>query len=456
MAEESKPESRGIRVLWDSIGKKVSWAVLAGTLTFVSGAYELAYKALDAQRNRKTIEYLSALAMRDIERGEYAEAEKYVKAAEAIDVKSFTLITTRATLNTMQLVDQRWKTEKAVPDDMVFQLEELGLTDDEANFCMAMSAITNHNTFYDQAKEYLKSVNGEQRLILLAQLRGITHVDIPQITASSDDEKKKKIGDLLGRLASLDGAIKVAEESHPLRFWKKALKKQFGNPMRSDIAACLRTLQNLQATLAPAQTVAATENAVNRLEQFKRQLPVNSPLTAVADDQLQRVYVQQQEVKTETVSGESAVERLRVRAVALKQNGNYDPARKSLQDVIDTYESAKKKADATLYRTYFSLALMEEYHYNDLVRAEQHYQKAEDIATELALKDPSIFNTLGYFYYRQARGEQDPTRRHELIENASKHLNLALKIDPGYAKSLNTLDGLKRLESATRQAPSAS
>jgi tetratricopeptide (TPR) repeat protein len=447
---EGEPEPRGIRVLWNSIGKKISWAVLAGALTFVSGAYELAYKAFDAQRNRKTIDYLSGLAMRDMERGEYDEAEKCVQAAEQIDVKSFTLITTRAALNTLKLVDQRWKTDKAVPDDIVFQLEELGLSDDEANFCMAMSATTNHNNFYDQANAYFDNVGSDVRLMLLARLRRVTHVQMPQLTAASDDLKKKSIGPLTNTLSVLDRDIVAAAEPHPIRRWITTLTKQFEGPMRSDIASCKKTLQNLQAALAPAPTEAATATVVKNLEQIKRQLPVSSPLAAVADDQLQRAYLQQQEINTDTTSGQSDVEQARVHAISLKRSGNYDGARKALQDLIARYGSEKRAPDATLYQTYFGLAQMEEYHYNDLPHAEGDYRKAEEIVTKLGIKDPMVANTLGYFYYRQARGEQDPSRRTELIANAQTHLKLALTIDDHYSKSLNTLDGLTRLQTAMK------
>lgn len=434
----------GFRAVWEKYGQKITLAALAGVLTFVTGLYELAYKAYDARRDRDTITYLSSLAVRDMERGEYDEAEKYVAAAEQIDLKSFTLITTRATLNALKLVDQRWKSDRAVPEDTVFQLEDLGLSEDEANFCMAMSAVTNHNAFYKEAGDYFDAVQHDERLVLLKRLRAISHVDMPQISTTKDDEKKKKIDELLGKLTVLDTEISEAARAHPLEFWKSPLKRQFANPMHTDVMACKNTLQNLQATLAPA--AAASDAAVIKLEQLKRTLPVNSPLATVADDQLQRTYVQQQEAKNASAS-QSDLDSTRLKAIALKNGGNYDEARKMLQGIIARYESEKRKPDQTLYYTHFSLGLMEEYHYSDLKAAEHDYTEAEEIADGLKLNDPNIANSLGYFYYRQARSEQDPARRRALIDNARTQLK---RIDSKFGKTLFTLQKLDQLDNTAK------
>lgn len=440
-----------LRAVWKKYGEKITLAALAGILTFVSGLYELAFKAYDARRNRETISYLSTLAVRDMERGDYEEAEKYVGAAEQIDVKSFTLITTRATLNALKLVDQRWKTDKAVPEDTVFQLEELGFSDNEANFCMAMSAITNHNTFYQEAQHSFDAVDdGDERLRLLKQLRTISHIEVPQISAAKDEDKPAAITGLLGKLDKLDAEIQAAAKSHPLEFWKHPLEAQFARPMHTDVLACRRTLENLRAALVPAPAAGTSETAVVKLERLKKQLPVNSPLAAVADDQLQRAYVQQQDAKGETAAGTSDLESERVRAVALRKQGNYDGSRKVYQDVIARYQSEKRKPDQTLYYSLFSLAFMEQYHYSDTKAAERFYAQAEQVADALELKDPNVADTLGYFYYQEAREEQDPARRRALIDAARSHLQRALAIDPQFRKSLLTLQGVDQLDNATK------
>ena len=441
----------GLRAAWKKYGEKITLAALAGVLTFVTGLYELAFKAYDARRNRETISYLSTLAVRDMERGDYEEAERYVNAAEQIDVKSFPLITTRAMLNTLKLVDQRWKTDKAVPDDTVFQLEELGLSDNEANFCMAMSAITNHNTFYEEAKHFFDAVDdSDERLRLLKELRTISHIEMPQISAAKDDDKSATIAQLLNRLDKLDAEIRAAAKSYPLEFWKHPLEKQFARPMHTDVLACRRTLENLQATLAPAPTAATSETAVAKLEQLKKQLPANSPLAAVAEDQLQRAYLQQQEAQSETAGGTGDLEPERIHAVALRKQGNYDASRKVYQDVVARYQSEKRKPDQTLYYSLFSLAFMEQYHYSNAKEAEHYYAQAEQAADALELKDPNVANTLGYFYYQEAREEQDPAKRRALIDAARGHLQRALAIDPNFRKSLLTLQGVDQLDNATK------
>lgn len=443
----------GLRAAWEKYGQKITLAALAGILTFVTGLYELANKAYDARRNRDTISYLSTLAVRDMERGEYDEADKYVASAEQIDVKSFTLITTRAALNTLKLVDHRWKTDKAVPEDTVFQLEDLGLTENEANFCMAMSAVTNSNTFYDDAKKYFGAVDGrDERLRLLKELRTISHIELPQISAATDDDQKTKVAGLVQRLKELDDQIRVAEAPRPLEFWKHPLKKQFANPMHTDVEACLQTLQSMQAALAPTTAAATPETVLTKIERIKKQLPLNSPLAAVAEDQLQRAYVQQQEAQSKTASSTSDLEPARLNAVALKQQGKYDEARKALQAIVDRYAAEKRQPDQTLYYSLFSLGLMDEYHYRDSKAAERNYAQAEQVADALNLKDANMANTLGYFYYRQARAEQDPTKRHTLIDNARAHLKRALDIDPSSSKGRFTLQGVEQLDNATKVA----
>jgi hypothetical protein len=93
---------------------------------------------------------------------------------------------------------------------------------------------------------------------------------------------------------------------------------------------------------------------------------------------------------------------------------------------------------------------MEQYHYSNAKEAEHYYAQAEQAADALELKDPNVANTLGYFYYQEAREEQDPAKRRALIDAARGHLQRALAIDPNFRKSLLTLQGVDQLDNATK------
>jgi len=183
-------------------------------------------------------------------------------------------------------------------------------------------------------------------------------------------------------------------------------------------------------------------------------VPANSPLAASIGDQLVR-YSSQAVADAAAVSAPGAsdkLEALRRDATAAKNNGQFDAARAKLNEVIA--KSAGHDSE-TLYRAWFSLALLAEYHDHDLAKAEEAYQKAEDIRDRLKIRDASLPNTFGYFWYKRARDTHDADARKQYAENARKQLKTALAIDPGYAKSINTLDGLQRLLAATAPTPAA-
>ncbi len=456
--------------------RKVTFALVTGILTFASGAWELGNKALDNFQNRSTVVVLNDLALRALERGEYAAAEGFLSTAITITPSSVRPIETRAALKTLQLVAAQYKAGDAVPDDIVEQLEEVGLSRDEANFCIAVCTYSKGGTpeVRKRAEGYLSAItDAEPRLALLKRSRLAGQVLLPQIGEQTPlydrstivNRVKQLLAELDERLPKINGTSGETIQAGFFSTNRKNEDKAFIDGIRREVFT-IRTLvegESLKiACIKNPNAVPANgqeQQLLVKLQEARESVPVKSPLAESIGEQIVNYSNPNPQTAADALpatstAAENSLESLRSIAVKAKQAGKWAEARKTLGDVVT---KAKGADSETLYKTYFNLALIAEYHENNLDQAEEYFTKAEEIRSRLKIADPSLPNTFGYFWYKRARDTHDAGARKVYAEKSRIQLQKALAINPGYSKSINTLDGLQRLlESPRGKGESAS
>jgi hypothetical protein len=428
--------------------RKVSLTLLAAVVAFTSGLYELGHKAIDNVENRNTVTHLNTLALRAMERGEYPEADGYLTSALTITPSSFETIERRSALKTLELAEAKYKAGDPLPYDIIEQLEEVGLSTDEANFCIAVCTYSRGRTpeIRRTASMYLKAVTDtDRRLAILKRARLAGQVLLPQINEQSEAALNKtivaQVGDLLQDLTHRLGDADATESGF---FRSKNDASTFVRGMRRevDVMSSLIAFQKSKFAPSPGKTLSAADEKklVTNLQNAQASVAANSPLAASIDDQLNH-YGSQADADAPAASTDK-LEELRRQAVIDKRKGDWSSARKKLDDVITASAGA---SSATLYKTYFSLALIAEYQEHRLDTANKYYEMAEAMGDKLNITEASLPNTFGYFWYKQARDTRDPDLRTQFAANARAQFKKALAIDPGYSKSINSLDGLQRL-----------
>jgi Tfp pilus assembly protein PilF len=430
--------------------RKVSLTLLAAVVAFTSGLYELGHKAIDNVQNRSTVAHLNTLALRAMERGEYQEASEYLRTATSIMPSSFETIERTSALKTLQLAEAKYKTSEPLPYDIVEQLEEVGLSTDEANFCIAVCTYSRGGTpeIRRSASIYLDNVtDNDPRLAILKRARLAGQVLLPQISEETAAAPRLAIvqrvsillADVGKRLSGHDAA-----ESGFFRSRKEETTFVRGMKREVDIMSSLIASERLKLShsLGNSLSAAQEQTVVKNLQKAQASIPANSPLAASIDDQLVH-YASQADA--EAPSGAASVDKidqLRRQAIADRRRGDWSSAKKKLDDII----AASAGADsATLYKTYFGLALIAEYQEHRLDAADDYYGKAEAVRSRMKIGDPSVPNTYGYFWYKRARDTHDADLRTQYANKAREQFKKALAIDPGYSKSINSLDGLQRL-----------
>ncbi len=456
---EKVPAAEGgwLRGTW----RKVTFALVTGVITFASGAWELGHKALDNFQNRNTVVVLNDLALRALERGEYAAADSFLSTAITITPSSVEAIERRAALKTLQLAEAQYKAGDAVPDDIVEQLEEVGFSRDEANFCIAVCTYSKGGTpeVRRTAEVYLNAItDADPRLALLKRSRLAGQIFLPQIGDRTPIEErttivnkvKQLLAELDERLPKVNGTGGKAIQAGFFSTNRKNEDKAFLEGIRREVNTIRSLVEGETLKIArmknpnAALTSADEQQLVAGLQRAQESVPVNSPLAVSIGDQITK-YSSQAAADALPMSAPAAdgsLESLRSAAVKAKQAGKWDEARNTLNDVV---VKAKNADSETLYKTYFNLALIAEYHDHNLDKAEEYFTKAEEIRSHLKIADPSLPNTFGYFWYKRARDTHDADSRKQYAAKARVQLQKALAIDPDYSKSINTLDGLQRL-----------
>jgi tetratricopeptide (TPR) repeat protein len=438
------PEKGWLHGTW----RKVSLTLLAAVVAFTSGLYELGHKAIDNVENRSTVSHLNTLALRAMERGEYQEASGYLQTASSIMPSSFETIERSSALKTLQLAEAKYKAGEALPYDIVEQLEEVGLSTDEANFCIAVCTYSRGGTaeIRRTACAYLDNVSdNDPRLAILKRARRAGQVLLPRISEETDAKPRLAlVNEVSGLLADVKKRLHghVVVESGFFRSKKDETTFVRGMNRECEIMSSLIESEKLKLahSLGNSLSAADEQKVVTNLKNAQALIPANSPLAASIGDQLVHYSSQAEEEKPGAATDK--LDQLRLEAIAERRRGDWTSARKKLGDIITAAGNTDSPA---LYKTYFSLGLIAEYQEHRLDAADDYYGKAEAMRSRLKAADPSLPNTYGYFWYKRARDTHDTELRQQYADKAREQFKKALAIDPGYSKSINSLDGLQRL-----------
>lgn len=449
---EVEEKKRTTRRSWRRWLRRLSVVGAAGVLTFVSGAWEFAAKATDNFANRGVVNDLAKLSLSAAERGDYEAAEKRLKKAADIAPNARAVVQMAAVIDVLRIAEENYKAKQPVDTEAVVdELREIGLSADESNFCVAVCAAKAHD--FERAERRFDAVSSDDaRLAMLARGRTALNVLLPQTDSKFDTavrqtalaRAKQKIVEMRRYIPS--EPWRIAPEY--FRFQREMLRN-IGLRHEKIAAELIHFAEiNLTPKAPTPQQASVALAALNRAASVAS----SSDLTSSLNDQIEHYTSQVAEEDTTSEPNASDLETKRRKGVEYKRKGNWEEARKMFQQVVDAYKAGSP--DRTLYRSYFSLALIAEYHDANPATAEALYDQAEKARLAAKVADAAVPNTYGYFCYKRARDTRDDGERKMYGEKARTLLRAALAIDPHYSKAANTLDGLETL--LAKRSPSAS
>ncbi len=467
---EAKPKKKAS--LWKVISISVPIAV--AVIGLFGTGWELSLKFLDNRRNRETVGFYTSLAHSLVEKGEYVAAKAYLRHAEELDAKNARVVSTKALIDMTRLI------KDAVDDpdvlaDVKYYLSLLRLSEEEINYHVGVVAAEQNRL--DLAAQHLRRIPPKRRrLSLLARSRLIGRVYLtqlsdpgaePRVSRSEvvdelarwvkdvhDFEDDRGLGANLRQQAEIFASVLLvglsAEEL-------ARLQAAFGG-LKAPDPELLRAIENQLAVVGTdAAASLQTEEAVLRnLNAVRQKMSASSPYqqqleNAVAQYSAQ-IEVEQAEYAT---PAHAELEQRRLEARRLGRTGQHKQAEQRFLDIVSTYQSQNLAPDGTLYKTYFNLALLQEYKLRDTKAARLYYEQAERLANKLGLNDPSIHNTFGFYYYNLGVRTRDPGEKLRYLRLAEQKLRAALAIDPDYAKSRRTLSAVETLlQEVGARAPS--
>ncbi len=442
-----------------SMVKRISIAVplVVAFIGLLGTGYELGLRFLENQSNRETIRFYTTLAKNLVESGNYQAAKVYVNQAGKIDANNADVVSTNAFIDIMDWIDVSVRTNSEALPDAIYSLKMLNLSQHEIHYHIGTVAAQANKL--DIARDHFSAIPPvPERYSLRARARLIS--DVYQRTLKENQGMQQPVGETMDEMLDvLSGfASDVMEFSDDVELRGNFVERAYaaGYALVFNMPAeKLPVLQEILAPLHPPnhELVATLHSRIesssrgeaadpevvlaNLIEAQKRGKE-SSPVAQQVNEAITR-YSAQVQLETTAVAQDSDEEAERRRGVVLRNEGRHQDAAAIFQDIIRRYEENQRPGDKTLYKTYFNLALVFEYGARRPKSAIQYYEKAEQLAAELGLQDPSIHNTFGYLYYKLGRDEGEPEAKKELLTKAQDKLSAALEVDPGYDKSRRTL-----------------
>ena len=459
-----------------STWKLVSIAVpvVVAAIGLVGTGWELTQKFLDNQSNRRTIGFYTALAQSLVEKGNYEAARDYLGYAEKLDPNNASVVSTKALIDMTTLV-RRALDNPDVLTDVKYYLHQLTLSPDEINYHIGVVAADTGR--FSVSRDYLRRVSARSpRLRLLARSRLLGHVylanlNLPQsafrvpvdtifVELLTMPEELQRFRDDPELAENLREQLHIYATALSLELAPDQLvemKDAFAglSPRNEDFLTALD--EQIAASRAPElESPAAQEKVIEHLYAAQKRLSPSSPVRQQLDRSIQQYSAEAAlEDPSQAQVTQVELEKLRLEGVRQRRAKKLEDAEATFLRVVDAYRAQGLPKDETLYKTYFNLGLLYSFNFGDADKAILYYEMAEDLATGLQLKDPTIHNTFGYFYYELARATKNPTERKNYFGLAAEKLQAALNVDPNYAKSQRTLEAVRNELARIEQAESA-
>jgi Tfp pilus assembly protein PilF len=395
-------------------------------LGLLKGIVEVNNLFKTTEQRRITLRYLNTLTLQAIESADYPLAQKYVERAATIDPSSYQVASSRAVIDSLTAYQDQLKSNLTPSRYLVYKLQSLGLSASESEFCMAMAERQAAIESTERLLTDVASNAADTRLRALAQYEYAVSVIAPRL---KNQLKRDELDAMLKKLQDAQKEIDKAPTSvaSMIPFLTTAtdpLDRELAKAMKEEIQDYIKKITGLQTACA-----ASPEKRVEALEKLAQNEPVNSPVQVAAQSQSNKISLDADEQKATTGKDDALRE-----AINLKRAGKYEDAAKKLADVI----AASPKDTASQYRAHFSLALIYEYQKHNAEGAEKEYLEAEKYHDAAAKGNPSLPNTIGYFYYKRALDARTQSERTIALTNAKRYLEKAREL--GSAKSGNTLD----------------
>jgi hypothetical protein len=428
-------------------GMKSLGIFIGGVVTLLGlfkGIVEVNNLMRTTEQRRGTLRYLNTLTLQAIESADYPLAVKYVDRAAMIDPSSYQVASSRAVIDSLTAYQEQLKSNLTPSRYLVYKLQSLGLSAAESEFCTAMAE---RQAAIESTEHYLTEVARsapETRLRALAQYQYAASVIAPRLKSQL---KKEELDAMLQKLQDARTEIEKTPTTGPtsIPFFATAtdpLDRELAKAMKEEIQDYITKINDLETAYS-----AAPEKRVEAFEKLAQSEPVNSPVQVAAQTQSNKISLDADEQKAAT-DNDGAL----TKAIRLKRAGKYDEAAKQLGEII----AANPKDAATQYRAHFSLAMIYEYQKHNVAAAEKEYLEAEKSHDVAAKGNPSLPNTIGYFYYRRALDARTQSERTLALNNAKRYLEKAK--DLGSAKSENTLDAVNDMlasDTSTRRPDQA-
>ncbi len=459
-SSEKKPKSS----IWKRISITVS--IVVAIIGLMGTAYELGLIFLENQSNRRTIEFYTSLAKSLVENGDYGKAQNFLNRAEEIDANNAEVVVTKAFVDMMELIRRSLIDNRATLSDGTYYLSQLNLEPTEIQYHLGIVAA--QEGILDIAEDFLKSIPpGPDRFSLLARSKLIGDVYL-QSLFEVDNELNRPADQILNDAqVTLTGFIKDVQNFEDDPELGRNFRDQvyaFGfalifrlprenlpeleeafrdiDPPNEEFLATLRHQLELSeiANEVPAEN---EEKILKNLYAAKEKSGKFSPVTEQINDVIMRYSAQMQLEESEPAADLNSLQSILKQGIQKRKSHEFEEANRIYLSILDDYEVNNRQADETLYKTYFNLALLNEYNLYKINEAIRYYSQAEELANLLELNDPSIHNTVGFLYYKLGRDAHNPDEKTKYLNIAEEKLKSALAIDPYYAKSINTLDGVQ-------------
>jgi len=415
--------------------------VVVTLLGLFKGIVEVNSLLKTTEQRRVTLRYLNTLTLQAIESADYSLAQKYVERAATIDPSSYQVASSRAVIDSLSAYQDQLKSNLTPSRYLVYKLQSLGLSASESEFCTAMAE---RQAAIESTERHLTDVAShaaDTRLRALAHYEYAASVIAPRL---KNQLKREELNAMLKKLQDAQREIDKAPTSVPtlIPFFTTAtdpLDRELAKAMKEEIQDYIKKINDLQAAYT-----ASPEKRVEALEKLAQNEPVNSPVQVAAQSQSNKISLDADE-QTATTGKDGALHE----AINLKRAGRYEDAAKKLLEVI----AGSPKDAASQYRAHFSLALIYEYQKHNVEEAEKEYLEAEKYHDAAAKGNPSLPNTIGYFYYKRALDARTQSERTIALNNAKRYLERAKGL--GSAKSANTLDAVNDMiaSDASTQRP---
>lgn len=429
----------------------------------IGTAYELSLKFIESHNNRETIRYYTSLAKSFAENEADTSAQSYLARATEIDPNNADVVATTAFVDILTLLRRRGVDELL---QGTYDLSALRLNPEEIYYHIGKTAVEEGKL--DVAEDYLGRIKrARTRLSVLARSKLIgevyprtlnlkeTHVGLADATKELSrfaedvhefDEDPDLARSFRNHMYSFGYAVMFRLPENELASLQSIFSK-LDPPDEEFLGALGGQLEALKQD--SAASIESEDKILQSLLAAQEKSRQDSSFFASQVDDAIAQYTVQLELKAsepQATDDLTDLEAERSKGMQKRRSSEYREADTILLDIIQRYKQQNLPADNTLYKTYFDLARLYEYDLHRIKPAIEFYGEAEKLAVDLKLNDPTVFNTLGYFYYKLGRDLSEP----EYLNLARDKLNAALAIKPNDVRTLKTLDlvemDFKRLE----------